>query len=253
MSAGLRPPRPHRAVPQAPWGTPHRTSTLYRNQNQSKDTLRRDAACGQAGRDTGRDRADVPHSVSLKLPASRPALISPPRVHPCDEGIHSARRRPVLSHAFRGTASRGACTRAPTPRNSTDDSAGYQCRPGFPQDAAEVCAYRVPQGPAQSPAQRGVTCASAGTRYISPPKKAKSMLVLFFPFTSRILTGLKAVRAADAARVANSTSRHMQERVTYPTFVLLESSSIYPSVHSTKHRSNPLKLPPDSSIDIQAV
>ncbi|CAN8215342.1 unnamed protein product [Coccothraustes coccothraustes] len=79
------------------------------------------------------------------------------------------------------------------------------------------------------PGRHGTDMVPAGTRHISPPKKAKFVLVLFFPFTSRILTGLQAVRAVDAARAANSRPRrHMQERVTYSTFVLLEPSGVYP-------------------------
>lgn len=147
------------------------------------------------------------------------------------------------------------------PLRTSTTAARAELPPGSPQDAGPCvpCPWGTcPAQPAQRPAQRhrarrGTGMPSARTRHISPPKKAKSVLVLFFPFTSRILTGLPAVRAADAARAANSRPRHTQERVTYSTFALLESSSIYPSVHSNKHRSNPLKLFPDSSVESQAI
>lgn len=102
----------------------------------------------------------------------------------------------------------------------------------------------------------GVTGVSAGTRHAAPPppKKAKSTLVIFSPFKSRILPGTAAARAADAAWAADSRPRHTRTSGSrIPRLFSLNPAVPTPPVHNTKHRSPPLELVPDRSVESQAI
>lgn len=93
-----------------------------------------------------------------------------------------------------------------------------------------------------------------GTLHPPPPKKAKSTLVIFSPFKSRILPGTAAARAADAAWAADSRPRHTRTSGSrIPRLFSLNPAVPTPPVHNTKHRSPPLELVPDRSVESQAI